>query len=196
MDRLRLRSSTLRCERPATPARTVSAQLRLLDPELRLVLEPSSGLAAAPQLRPAAATLLFPSPTSCSLPLLPCPPLERGFPPADADRCLRAGFFFSLANIDWRATSEIRCCLGELDPALGPAPDTPPLGPGLAAAGLLLPGAALGVLVLGVVVISRPAAVRRDAAAPPLAVVLDVEDIVVFARVILGFEADDGGAED
>ena len=87
----------------------MSAQLLLLDPELREVLEPLGLI-----------VFLFWSPP---------PP---GFPPdgavdglEDLEGSVRLnflfGFFFSLANMDCLATREILCCLGELEPAGGGA---------------------------------------------------------------------------
>ena len=141
----------------------MSAQLLLLDPELREVLEPA-GLT-----RP---TLLLPSLD-----------LERvsgalGLAASVFDTFL-FGFLFSLAKIDCLATSDILCCLGELDPGAA------------ALEGLEddLVGAEAGLVLAVVVVINNPAAVFLDTAPDPDEDDdLDDDDIVVLARVILGLD--------
>ena len=92
------------------------------------------------------------------------------------------GIFFSLANLAWRATSEILWVFGELEPEAAEAAGLEADLEGREA------GAELGALALAVVVIRRPAAVLRGTAAPADGG-LDVDDIVVLARVILGLEA-------
>ena len=145
----------------------------MLEPELRLVLEPTR-LACGGGWE----ELLFPS-------------LRSGFGVWRPDRgLLRSnlaffpGTFFSLANLAWRATREILWVLGELEPEAAEA-----------AAGLEADlegceaGAEDGALALAVVVIRRPAAVFRGTAAPADKGLEELEVIVVLARVILGLEA-------
>ena len=152
----------------------MSAQLLLLEPELREVLEPVGLI-----------VFLFWSPP---------PP---SFPPAGAVAGLEDldgsgrlsllfGFFFSLANMDCLATSEILCCFGELEPGAGPAGVS--VGPVLASEDLAAARGLTGLpAVLVVVVINNPAAVLRDVAE----LVLLVEAVMeVLARVILGPEED------
>ena len=155
----------------------MSAQLLLLEPELREVLEPVGLI-----------VFLFWSPP---------PP---SFPPAGAVAGLEDldgsgrlsllfGFFFSLANMDCLATSEILWCFGELEPGAGPAGVS--VGPVLASEDLAaargLTGLPAVLVVVAVVVINNPAAVFRDVAE----LVLLVEAVMeVLARVILGPEED------
>ena len=108
---------------------------------------------------------------------------ERGLLKSNfAGAFLPGGIFFSLANLAWRATSEILWVLGELEPEGAEAAGLEAVLEGREA------GAELGALALAVVVIRRPAAVLRGTAAPADEG-LGVDDIVVLARVILGLEA-------
>ena len=160
----------------------MSAQLLLLEPELREVLEPV--VVAGFSL------FLFSSPS---------PP---GFPPEGAVEGLDdfedsvrlnflLGFFFSLANIDCLATRDILCCLGELLPGGGGGAGVTVMAPPvLVWDDLLEAGRGLLVLpaVVAVVVINRPAAVFLEVAELSLLVEAVMEVMEVFARVILGPE--------
>ena len=88
-----------------------------------------------------------------------------------------------MANLAWRATREILWVLGELEPEAAEA--TADLEADLEDCEA---GAELGAFALAVVVIRRPAAVFRGTAAPADKG-LELEVIVVLARVILGLEA-------
>ena len=87
----------------------MSAQLLLLDPELRELLEPQGLI-----------VFLFWSPPATDFP--PDGAVD-GLEDLEGSARLNFlfGFFFSLANIDCLATREILCCLGELEPAGGAA---------------------------------------------------------------------------
>ena len=159
----------------------MSAQLLLLEPELREVLEPVVvGLSV----------FLFWSP---STPDLPPEGAVAGLDDLEGSARLNFlfGFFFSLANMDCLATREILCCLGELLPGAGGAggagvsvvvvPAVLVREDLLEAGGLLV----LPAAVVAVVVISKPAAVFLEVAELSLLVVVVIE---VFARVILGPE--------
>lgn len=113
----------------------------------------------------------------------PEPKPDRGLLRSNLAGAFFPGTFFSLANLAWRATREILWVLGELEPEAAEA-----------AAGFEADlegceaGAEDGALALAVVVIRRPAAVFRGIAAPADKG-LELEVIVVLARVILGLEA-------
>ena len=135
------RSSALQCKAsPASlrcpgPPRTQSAQERPEEQEDREV--------ALPWWHPAPHSSPF-SPCSISSPF----PLSA---PGSLLVLGLLGFWFWMANLAWRATREIRCCLGE------PAPTAGAVVGRTAGAGVLAGGCAL--MGLGVAVMSSPAAV-------------------------------------
>ena len=151
----------------------MSAQLLLLEPELREVLEPLGLI-----------VFLFWSPPTPSF-----PPDGAVAGLDDLEGSVRLsflfGFFFSLANMDCLATREILCCLGELEPGGGGAAVKVVVLPAVLFRVVLV--AATGLLVLpaglAVVVINNPAAVFLDVAELSLLVDGVIE---VLARVILG----------
>ena len=101
--RFRVRSSTLWWDNPAL---TVSAQLLLLEPELSEVLEPAGLFLDDMVVWPS-----FWSDFEATGVVA-----WRNLPDTSDLGTFLLGFLFSLANMDWRATKEILCCLGELDP--------------------------------------------------------------------------------
>lgn len=154
----------------------MSAQLLLLEPELREVLDPAGLI-----------MFLFGSPPA---PTFPPEGAVDGRDDLEGSVLLNFlfGFFFSLANMDCLATRDILCVLGELEPGGGGAGVNVEVVPAVlvrddlvvAAADLLdLP------VVLAVVVINNPAAVFLELAELSLLVDGVIE---VLARVILGPE--------